>query len=237
MFTKWISCGIPDPYSAEFAAAQAGWSVIQDAPGLLGQVGGWAASGSVALILGLWSDQRAYDRFMAERHDEVLRSSAQASTYTSIEIATGESLLTMPGSAASPSDAILSSRVLRVADCTVRAGHEEHFTAVQENIWAPAMRTAGMRGGLFSHLGGQRYLVTTFWPDSVSHERYTANDVPSLRRSAAVDEDLEHIAGHVVALEPSWQVIAIHSVQNELGGVLATWKPTRVTRSQCSRLE
>lgn len=164
MFVKWISCAVPEPYSPGFASAQSGWTAITGTAGLVGQLGGWAQSGTTALILAFWDDQPSYERFMAEEHDQVFQSTAQSATYTPIEIATGTSLLTMPGAAPSPSEAIRASQVLRVADCTVHPGSDHHLRQVQEQ--APRAASDESRHSI-------ECCEDTWTPERVLLERFT----------------------------------------------------------------
>src|SRR5262245_14014824 len=109
---------------------------------------------------------------MEERHDQVAADSGQAGTYQAIEVATGESELTMPGAARTLAAAASGGVFLRVADCQVRPERREHFVTAQRETWLPGMAAAdGMLGGLFSRLGECRYLVTTWWSSAGAHER------------------------------------------------------------------
>jgi heme-degrading monooxygenase HmoA len=201
-FVKWITCSVGESDRERFSVAQRCWSELAGEPGLIAQAGGWDAG--LACILGCWTDRPAYAAFMSDRHDDIAMRSGQAGTYTSIDVATGESVLDIPGRAAGVADAAL----LRVADCRLREGRQEHFTRVQRDVWIPAMTVAdGMLGGLFSRLGEDRYLVTTWWSSVQAHQRYATTDVPELRRRAAVDEDIAQLRGHALVLEPEWSVL------------------------------
>jgi hypothetical protein len=64
----------------------------------------------------------------------------------------------------------------------------------------------GMLGGLFSQLGEDRYLVTTWWSSVQAHHRYSTADVSGLRRRAAADEDIAELRGHALILQPEWRI-------------------------------
>jgi heme-degrading monooxygenase HmoA len=203
VLAKWITCEVPAGARDRFAAAQQRWSVIADQPGLIGQVGGWDSRTGRAHVLGLWADVDSHQAFLRDRHDAV----ADAGGCTGIEVALGEVVLTMPSTAAVVAGAV-SGGLLRVADCHLAAGAEEHFVAVQRDVWAPAMASAGVLGGVLVQSAAHRYLVATFWPDVETHRRY-AEEVPRLRARAAADTDIASMSGRVLDLEPAWRVLAI----------------------------
>lgn len=207
-FIKWITCSVGDGDRGRFDAAQQGWSQVADQPGLIAQAGGWDSVAPVACVFACWTGAEAYRDFMAGRHDKVAADSGQAGTYQAIEVATGESELTMPGAARTLAGAVSGGAFLRVADCQVRQGRREHFVTAQRQTWLPGMAAAdGMLGGLFSRLGEHRYLVTTWWSSAGAHDRYAKEDVPALRRAAGAGDDLASLRGYGVALEPGWLVL------------------------------
>lgn len=107
-----------------------------------------------------------------------------------------------------PGQALVEARVLRVADCEVLSGREDHFRAVQERVWLPGMASAdGMLGGVFSQIGDRRYLTTTGWRDRRLHERYVREQVPALRATADTAGDLRAIRGYAVTISPVWKVV------------------------------
>lgn len=203
MLAKWITCDVPEASRDVFGAAQARWTVIADQPGLVGQVGGWDPRTGRAHVLALWADAASHEVFLRDRHDAV----ADASGYRNIAVAVGQTVLTLPGTAATVAEA-LEGPVLRVADCRLAEGAQQHFTEVQREVWAPAMVAAGVLGGVVARLSADRHLVATFWPDARTHHRYTA-EVPGLRARARADADLTSTTGHVLELEEGWRVRAI----------------------------
>ncbi|PSL55008.1 uncharacterized protein DUF4937 [Saccharothrix carnea] len=215
MLAKWVTCDVPAGARDAFGAAQARWTAVADQPGLIGQVGGWDPRTGRAHVLALWADADSHRVFLRDRHDAL----ADASGYRGIEVALGESVLTLPGTAATVAEA-MDGPVLRVADCHLAEGAEEHFADVQRRVWAPAMEAAGVLGGLVASLTPDRHLVATFWPDTATHRRYV-EQVPDLRTRAAVTTDLTAMTGHVLALEPSWRVRP-HRVSTDIRRVAPT---------------
>ncbi|MFE9744597.1 DUF4937 domain-containing protein [Saccharothrix saharensis] len=201
MLAKWITCDVPPRARDAFDAAQARWADIADQPGLIGQVGGWDPRTGRAHVLALWADADSHRRFLRDRHDSV----ADASGSERIEVALGETVLVLPGTAATVADAI-EGTVLHVADCRLVEGAQEHF--VQRHVRAPAMTDAGVLGGVVAHLAPDRVLVATFWPDARTHRRY-ARQVPGPRARAAADTDITTMTGHVLEPEPAWRVRAV----------------------------
>ena len=71
----------------------------------------------------------------------------------------------------------------------------------------PGMAAAGgMLGGLFSRLGEDRYLVTTWWSSVQAHHRYATTAVAGLRRRAAADGDIADLRGYALTLQPEWHI-------------------------------
>lgn len=242
MLAKWITCDVPSGSRVAFAAAQRGWSVIADEPGLVCQVGGWDSRTGRAHVLALWVDRAGHRAFLRDRHDSVVSDGG----CRDVEVVLGDVLFAMPGArpgvvpagltggdvslltsgsgvvaagtgvgdgVPSGSGGVLdvaramgAGGVLRVADCRLAEGAEEHFVDVQRRVWAPAMNAAGMLGGVFVRLGAGRYLVVTSWPDVEVHRRYSER-VLRLRELAGAVTDLTGSTGHVVPLEPTWRVV------------------------------
>ncbi|WP_331728321.1 DUF4937 domain-containing protein [Streptomyces sp. NBC_00158] len=218
MWGKWIGCTVPVAARGPFSAAQGAWSAISDQPGLVGQVGGWDPATGRAHLLGLWTDEEAYRRFMRERHDAVAAANQQSGSYTAIDVAAGEVVLEMAGDTAGLPHALEHAALehaapwhaplLRVADCRLLPGRAEHFLEVQREVWAPGMAAAGgMLAGIVTRLDPHRYLVTTLWSSSTAHHRYTTRHLPALRSRAALEGDLQSMAGHALPLEPAWHVL------------------------------
>ncbi|MFJ6385722.1 DUF4937 domain-containing protein [Kitasatospora sp. NPDC092039] len=208
MWAKWISCEVPVAARGQFFAAQLHWSRISDQPGLVGQVGGWDPATGHARLLGLWTDAEAYGGFMRERHDAVVAESGPSAGYSAIETATGGTVLEMPGETAGPAAALRRAALLRVADCRLLPGRQEHFLDVQRTVWAPGMAAAGgMLAGVVTRLEPDRYLVTTLWSGSTAHQHYAARHLPALRSRAAPENDVRSMTGHAVPLEAAWRVL------------------------------
>ncbi len=201
MLIKWIVCEVPPEKREAFSRAQEAWSALSGAPGFLGQLGGWDGEGR-ACIAGLWEDRAAYRRFMDELHDDIYEDNAQAGTYTASRVALLDAVMDV-----GPPLAGAVGAALRAADCLVGEGREAHFIQVQREVWNPGMGgDPGVTGGVFSRGEGRRYLVLSRWTDREAHERYRRERFPALRQRSNAAQDLEAITGHVVALEPAWEV-------------------------------
>ncbi|MFE2148810.1 DUF4937 domain-containing protein [Streptomyces lavendulae] len=213
MWGKWIGCGVPTAARERFSEGQRAWSAIADQEGLIGQVGGWDPATGRAHVLGLWTDAGAYDRFMDERHDRVFAGTGQGEGCTAIETATGATVLDMAGEMTGLATALRSATVLRVADCRVLPGREQHFLEVQRAVWAPGMAAAGgMLAGTVTRLGDRRFLVTTLWSGPEAHERYVSGHLSALRARAGLQEDLHSLTGHLIPLQPGWRVLPAPAV-------------------------
>ncbi|MFF0295891.1 DUF4937 domain-containing protein [Kitasatospora sp. NPDC004614] len=208
MWGKWIGCTVPAAAREQFFTAQAAWSTISDQPGLVGQLGGWDPATGRAHLLGLWTDAEAYRSFMHERHDAVVAGNQQNTTYTEIDVATGETVLEMAGDAADLPHALERATLLRVADCRLLPGRENHFLEVQRTVWAPGMAAAGgMLAGTVTRLDAHRHLVTTLWSNSAAHQHYSTHHLPTLRSRATLEHDIRSMTGHVLPLEAAWRVL------------------------------
>ncbi|MFG2389115.1 DUF4937 domain-containing protein [Streptomyces lavendulae] len=213
MWGKWIGCSVPTAARERFSEGQRGWAAIADQPGLIGQVGGWDPATGRAHVLALWTDAAAYRRFMDERHDRVFAATGQGGGCSAIGTATGETFLDMAGDATDLAPVLRSATVLRVADCRLLPGREEHFLEAQREVWAPGMAAAGgMLAGTVTRLGDRRCLVTTLWSGPQAHDRYVAGHLPALRARAGLQEDLHSMTGHLISLEPDWRVLPATAV-------------------------
>ena len=201
MIIKWIVCEVTAEQRAAFSEAQAGWSALSGVSGFLGQLGGWDQDGR-ACIAGLWRDREAYRHFMTAVHDDITDGNAQEGTYTASRVALFDSVMAIQAGLSGAEGGLL-----RVADCRVLAGREEHFIQVQREVWNPGMGGApGMAGGAFARGEGSRYLVLSRWADHAAHASYRAERFPELRSRAGAGQDLDAITGYRVALEPAWEV-------------------------------
>ncbi|MFD8979715.1 DUF4937 domain-containing protein [Streptomyces sp. NPDC059564] len=205
MWGKWIGCDVPEGMREGFSAAQGGWSAIGDQPGLVGQVGGWDPRTGHARVLGLWTDADTYARFMRDRHDTVVAGLRQGETYSGIDIAAGETVLDLDGDLPG---GLAAAGLLRVADCRLFPGREEHFLEVQRTVWGPGMAASGgLLAGTVTRLDPARYLVTTLWTGPDAHRHYTEAHLPALHTRARVQDDAQSITGHALPLEPSWRIL------------------------------
>jgi heme-degrading monooxygenase HmoA len=201
VLVKWITCEVMD--RREFDRGQRAWAAPRDAPGLLGQGGGWSLrTPGTAHIFASWADRASYQAFMDGQHDAIAGS--QAGTYASIRVRLLEHLLDIarPAGAGFP-----DASLLRLAHCHVRPARAAHFVSAQEAVWNPGMATApGMLGGLFAQATDTEFLVLSMWRSAADHQRYQAKDFPRLRRQAAAAEDLAEITGDLVQIEQEWSV-------------------------------
>lgn len=210
MLIKWIVCTVPPSHRKVFSQAQEAWSIIADADGFYGQIGGWNQhQKKQACILALWRDVAAYQNFMDNIHDTVTDNNTQEKTYSAIEVSLFDTILDINGEYSNLTQSLAAS-VLRVADCVVKPEKVSHFEQIQETVWNIGMAKAvGMLGGAFNRHSNSHnhYLVTTLWHDIQAHENYSKNHLPSLREKADVANDLLKIQGYLVELEPSWCIL------------------------------
>ena len=218
MLVKLIVCQVPDETRDRFAAGQRLWAALAGVDGFLGQVGGWqpprttpaeAAAEHIAVIVGLWGDEAAYDRFIRDVHDTIFDANDQCGSCSAIEVTRWKRLFDIPGERPAMPEAIAESGLLRVARCTVRGEREDHFVEVQQRLWNPAMAAAGgMLAGAFSvsDTDPHQYLVCTLWRSEDAHRRYVAEDLPGLRDRAEVEIDCEALTGYAMPLEKAWVV-------------------------------
>lgn len=210
MVVKWIECTVKENMKEAFSAAQEQWGQTAGTPGFIAQTGGWDAQDkNLACIAAFWEDEKALSRFMKDQHDDIFNRNLQKDTYHNIQVRHFNMLFEMKGSSRSLSRDIHQGEVLRVADCLVKPGREQHFETMQQQVWKPGMQSAhGMLGGCFSKLNHpeRQYLVTTFWDSPEHHERYKQEQLPILQKQANIQEDIEHITGRLILLEDGWKI-------------------------------
>ncbi len=97
MLVKWIDVVVEQSQRPAFHRDQIAWAPLADAPGFVGQVGGWHDRG--ALVLGYWADRDAYDHFMQTLHDPIWKG-AKSAQIAGIQIEIWDAVLPMPGAAA-----------------------------------------------------------------------------------------------------------------------------------------
>lgn len=207
---KWIRCAVKPQSRADFDRAQRGWSVLADDPGLRFQIGGWdERHPDEAAILALWESRECYAEFMATRHDPIVERSRQGAQYTPVLTRLFDALFPMEGRTPDHDRAFCDAEIVRVAHCRLRSDREAHFLEVQLGHWAPGMRSAGMSAGLVGvsrHEQGVDYLVCSAWRTKLDHSSNVKRHFPKLRESAAVENDVETLAGSVVVSERDWIV-------------------------------
>ena len=184
---------------------------LANVQGFRGQVGGWnLKSSGQACILALWQDEDAYRKFMEHEHDEIVSDSKQEETINAVYVTLFRSVLDMPGELKELHCCFNVGAVLRVTDCILKPGREEHFLEAERDIWAPKMgNSAGMLGGIFSKSieQEQHYLVTTFWRSLEDHANYVRDVFPEISSKARPDNDISELTSSLVNLEPNWTVL------------------------------
>ncbi len=212
MLIKWIHCTVSPESKAAFGRAQEAWSSLVEAPGFLGQLGGWSAdSTSDAFVLGLWADREHYDGFMSTLHDKIVESNRQLGTVTASSVVLVNELVAMPGARATIDAGVAQAAFLRVADCVVRPGQSESFIRAQREVWMPGMQGAdGMLAGSFGEVreAESRYLVATLWADESAHGHYARHILPGLVAESSVRRQTQTVDGTFVRLETTWTVLA-----------------------------
>lgn len=175
---------------------------------MLGQFGGWSVrEPGRAVIVGLWSSHAAHQSFLAESHDEIAQD--QAKTYESIAVDLLEVRL---GHDWSSLDVTAGAPVLRIAACILNPGRMGHVLEVQQSVWIPAMKAAGMQRSLLARGSGsgndgtETVVVMSWWPTLHDHDRYQRDRVPKLRETAAIETDFSSIDGDLVELVPNWTI-------------------------------
>jgi heme-degrading monooxygenase HmoA len=209
MLIKRIVCDIPAESRSGFDSAQRSWRTIAAVPGLVSQFGGFTAN--KAHILSLWRDHDSYRAFMESAHDDVTSQNAQHRFYTAIKVDLLGEEFGMPGSSCSSIvEALPDARLLRIANCDVKPLRDEHFVQMQREIWHPAMRASGMLAGTFAHARSEpnQYLVASLWQSAATHDAYVHGALPTLRREAKPEIDLDSLSGELIELEPAWTVLA-----------------------------
>lgn len=211
MYLKWIVCEVENEFRTEFSKAQEKWIATKNANGFLGQIGGWNRNNNnEACILAFWKGQNSLKCFMENIHDEIFGKSKQEKTYKSISVNYFNLKLNMHGSDIDLIERIITAKFLRIADCKVKPGKNNHFEEVQKSVWMPEMKEAkGILGGEFSisEKDSNRYLVSTMWDNESNHKNYVTNILPKLQKESDVKNDLEKITGKNILLENSWRII------------------------------
>ncbi|MCB9765405.1 MAG: DUF4937 domain-containing protein [Alphaproteobacteria bacterium] len=210
MIIKSIRCTVPDGSRAAFDRAQRAWAALQGFEGFLGQVGGWdTRQPGDAVVLGLWRDAEALQRFMGGLHDDVVAANNQGVTYTASDIRTLDHVMDMPGAHPDLTEALFEGALLRTALCHVYPSAQAAFEDSQREVWRPGMNAAaGMLGGAFFQRrdGAPVYLVATLWESAEAHAAYAQDHLPRLRAASGAAAQLSAIVGGQVPLEPAWTV-------------------------------
>ncbi|MCB2156100.1 YdbC family protein [bacterium] len=208
MLIKWIHCEVSSEQRDAFDRAQQQWSSLADCDGFILQVGGWnLRAKNEACVIGLWRDEASYSAFMRDIHDSITTISHQEKTYDSCRTERFDVQLRMDGTSHNLSEGISNAEVLRIARCKLRPGREERFTEVQESIWIPGMRGAGMSCGLFGKHKSDpspTCIVISAWETEQVHAAYVDGPFRDLRRRASIEDDVSELSGALVKLLSEW---------------------------------
>ncbi|MGK5629563.1 DUF4937 domain-containing protein, partial [Streptomyces sp. URMC 123] len=156
----------------------------------------------VAHLFAFWESRSFYDSFMARSHQRL--AAGQAGTFHSAQARLFEYRFDVKvGFEPTFADA----DVARVAHCRVHDDRVDHFIAMQEKVWNPAMAgSPGMVRGVFGEAPDREFLVLSLWNSAGEHGKYRAERVERLALRARIEADVAALAGDVVDLEPSWTV-------------------------------
>ncbi len=202
VLVKWMRCTVVD--RPGFERGQRKWAGLLGEPGFRGQGGGWSrAREGVAHVFGFWESRAFYDSFMARSHDRL--HAAQVGTYKDLQVRLFEYRFDVKtGFRPVFTDADL----LRVAHSQVRHDRIEHYTAMQEKVWNPAMAgSPGMLRGVFAQAQTEdEFLVLSMWDSTAEHGKYREERMERLAFRTQFGADVSKVAGDVIDLEPSWTV-------------------------------
>lgn len=206
---KLILCRVPAPGRDRFAAGQRAWHGLSALGGFRGQTGGWTLEDpNEALILGLWSDDLARATFMNGAHDTLYAASRQAEVIDEIAITTWD--LAPDSDAGLPLEAAAgrAGGFLRLADCQLFPGREDHFLAVQREVWNPAMQAAGVLAASLwrGRDDPARFLSVSLWRTRESERSWSEHPFFECWHSAGVEDDCETVAGRMARVEDDWRV-------------------------------
>lgn len=204
MLLKWILCDCLNSQKASFSKAQQQWVTLTEAPGFLGQFGGW--DHDQAGILGVWNDLHSYQNFMAKLHDEITDKNHQAQSYQSISVTLLEPVHPIGGSFQLAK--IEGQALLRVARCELREGRLASFKARQETLWNQGMAECeGFLGGAWGLTQSKQVTyVFSLWKNEAAHAYYQSQVFPALKKQACTVQDMVKIQGYKVLCEPTWLV-------------------------------
>ncbi|MBC7543779.1 MAG: DUF4937 domain-containing protein [Candidatus Sericytochromatia bacterium] len=215
MFVKLFVTTSSDP--ARFTQGQLAWRQLAGLPGFLGQLGGWGiANPREAVILSLWQDEAAYDRFMAADHDRIYAVAGQTAVRDTSQMTCFLQDRAIAGRQADLGDLVPwlarderpVAPFMRLVECVVHPGAREAFRHMQATLWNPALTANGVLAGVFG-VGTEdphRFLTATVWASAADHDAYNRNVIPALMRQTDVIGACRAITGRVVHADPDWTV-------------------------------
>ncbi|KON70938.1 hypothetical protein AKG34_20615 [Peribacillus butanolivorans] len=206
MLIKWIKCQVNEKNKSSFSNAQEGWGELKQVDGFIGQIGGWDKNNPFeAGIISFWRDDRSYQAFMEQQHDEIFEKSNQRNTYSNISVHIYEKMFNI--STTDMTDFLSKGSLLRVADCFVETNKQLEFKHMQKEVWNKGMKASpGMLAGVFAEKKNGRYLVASLWENDRSHQWYVDNKLPALIQSSGVKDPAIRITGSLIKVNPKWIV-------------------------------
>jgi len=212
MIVKWIECQVQEDQKTKFSEAQEKWSKTKNVPGFIAQTGGWdSIFPDKAYIIAFWKNEESLRKFMLNEHDKIYDETNQAGTYKKLRINYFTGQTELEGDAGSLRDAIEHSYFMRAVNCIIRSDGINHFENVQKSVWMPGYKkAAGMQGGLFSKGQGEQnhYHLSAFWDYPESNEKFEKSELISLRKIAALNEDILSLDVALIDIEESWKIIS-----------------------------
>lgn len=158
-----------------------------------------AASGTDARAVFHWADDEALASFMERSHDAALEAAGAVGRYAVLHLQP----ITVLAVAPIPR-AYMGETIAWVKD------HGIEIWLESQRAWNDALQTAdGFAGGMVAR-GRQAFVVTSFWRDEASHERYERVDVPRLRSTTRGDEQTARLLRFHGPLVPSLAHVASH---------------------------
>lgn len=207
MIIKRIICEVNEGQKELFYEDQKLWKSLCEAPGFLGQSGGWNKSQPLtACIYSFWESQKEYQHFMDEIHDQIVNSGQK--NYHSLKVTLFQEELSIPGLENSIVNIIKNSNFIRVALAQVKEDKAKHFVDMQKEVWNKGMcKSRGMLGGTFASRKENDFLVLSGWESEGDHQRYVDHHFTDLLKTAKPKHDVLKLLGEQCKVEEAWRVL------------------------------